>query len=50
MMQMPMVLAMVKQRFRLDLAPGEEPVPEPAISLRPRDPLRMTLERVPATT
>jgi cytochrome P450 len=45
MMQMPIVLAMVTQRFRLNLMQGEEPVPEPAISLRPRDPLLMTLER-----
>jgi cytochrome P450 len=46
MMQMPIVLAMVAQRFRLNLLPGERAVPEPAISLRPRDPLMMTLERV----
>jgi cytochrome P450 len=46
MMQMPIILAMVTQRFRLDLLPGEQVVPEPAISLRPRDPLLMTLERV----
>jgi cytochrome P450 len=48
MMQMPIVLAMVAQRFRLNLLPGEEVVPEPAISLRPRDPLVMMLERVGA--
>jgi cytochrome P450 len=46
MMQMPIVLAMATQRFRLNLRPGEEVVPEPAISLRPRDPLVMTVERV----
>jgi cytochrome P450 len=45
MMQMPIVLAMVTQRFRLALRPDEQVVPEPAISLRPRDPLMMTLER-----
>jgi cytochrome P450 len=45
MMQMPIVLAMVTQRFRLNLVPGTKVVPEPAISLRPRDPLLMTLER-----
>lgn len=44
MMQMPIVLAMVTQRFRLNLAAGTKIVPEPAISLRPRDPLLMTLE------
>jgi Cytochrome P450 len=46
MIQMPIVLAMATQRFRLDLRPGEQVVPEPAISLRPRDPLLMTVERV----
>jgi cytochrome P450 len=45
MMQMPIILAMVTQKFRVNLVPGEKPVPEPAISLRPRDPLMMTLER-----
>lgn len=44
MLQMPIVLAMVTQRFRLNLVPGTKVVPEPAISLRPRDPLKMTLE------
>ena len=48
MMQMPIVLAMVTQRFRLNLLAGETVVPEPAISLRPRDPVMMTLERVGA--
>jgi cytochrome P450 len=48
MMQMPIVLAMVTQRFRLDLLPGEQVVPEPAISLRPRDPMTVTLDRVGA--
>jgi cytochrome P450 len=45
MMQMPMVLAMVAQKFTVNLVPGEQPVPEPAISLRPRDPMMVTLER-----
>ena len=39
MTQMPLVVAMVAQRFRVDLLPGATVVPEPAISLRPRDPL-----------
>lgn len=47
MMEMPIVLAMVTQRYRLDLVPGYPVVPEPAISLRPRDPLMMTVERAP---
>lgn len=46
MLQMPIILAMATQRFRLDLVPGQKVIPEPAISLRPQDPLLMTVERV----
>ncbi|OLE24438.1 MAG: hypothetical protein AUG44_19030 [Actinobacteria bacterium 13_1_20CM_3_71_11] len=46
MVQMPLVVAMVAQRFRLDLLAGLKVVPEPAISLRPRDPLLMRVRRV----
>lgn len=46
MMQMPIVVAMVAQRYRLDLVPGAPVVPQPAISLRPRDPLLMTAHPV----
>jgi cytochrome P450 len=46
MLQMPIVLAMVAQRYNLALAPGHKPVPEPAISLRPRDPLPMYPQRI----
>ena len=45
MMEMPIVLAMVAQRYRLDLVPGYPMVAEPAISLRPRDPLLMKVQR-----
>jgi cytochrome P450 len=45
-LEMPLVIAMVTQRYRLDLVPGQVVFPEPAISLRPRDPLMMNLERV----
>jgi len=44
MLQMPIVVAMIAQRFRPALAPGRPVVPEPAISLRPRDPMYVTLE------
>ncbi len=44
-LEMPLVVAMVTQRYRLDLVPGQVVFPEPAISLRPRDPLMVTLER-----
>jgi cytochrome P450 len=46
MLEMPLVLAMVAQRYKLDLVPGQVVFPEPAISLRPRDPLMVTVERV----
>jgi cytochrome P450 len=46
MLQMPIVIAMIAQRMRLDLAPGAKPVPEPGISLRPRDALTMYLSDV----
>jgi cytochrome P450 len=49
MMEMALVVAMIAQRFRLDLVPGQTVQPEPAISLRPRDPLLMTLHTVQPT-
>ena len=45
MTQMPLVLAMVSRRFDVSLVPGVPVVPEPAISLRPRDPVLVTIER-----
>jgi len=45
MMQMPLVMAMIVQRFRLDMVDGLRVRPEPAISLRPRDPVLMRLHR-----
>jgi cytochrome P450 len=48
MMQMPIVVAMIAQRYRMDLAPGAPVVPQPAISLRPRDPLLMTVCPAPS--
>jgi cytochrome P450 len=45
-LEMPLVLAMVTQRYRANLVPGQVVFPEPAISLRPRDPLMMHVERV----
>jgi cytochrome P450 len=44
-LEMPLVVAMVTQRYRLDLVPGQVLFPEPAISLRPRDPVLVTVER-----
>jgi cytochrome P450 len=45
-LEMPLVVAMVAQRYRVNLVPGQVVFPEPAISLRPRDPVMVRLERV----
>jgi cytochrome P450 len=48
MIEMPLVVAMVAQKYRVDLVPGQVVFPEPAISLRPRDPVMVMLERAAA--
>jgi len=42
-----LLLAMIAQRFRLDLAPGQEVVPEALVTIRPRNglPLRTTVRQ-----
>jgi cytochrome P450 len=40
-----LLTAMIAQRFQLDLVPGARISAEPAITLRPRDGLPMTLQR-----
>jgi cytochrome P450 len=47
MMEMPLVVAMIAQRYRLDLVPGQQVQAQPAISLRPRNSLMMRLKSVP---
>jgi cytochrome P450 len=49
MMELQLVVAMVAQRFRLDLVPGQLVFPQPTISLRPRDPLLMVARPVNGT-
>jgi cytochrome P450 len=44
LVEMQLVVAMITQRYRLDLVPGHPVVAEPAISLRARDGLLMTLQ------
>lgn len=44
MMEMQLVLAMVVQKFRVDLVPGQVVVPEPRVTLRPKDGLLVTLK------
>jgi len=44
MMEMQLVLAMVMQKFRVDLVPGQVVIPEPRVTLRPKDGLRVTLK------
>ncbi len=43
MMEGVLVMAMVAQRYRLELVPGYKVEPEPMITLRPRNGLKMTL-------
>lgn len=44
LMEGAIVIGMLAQRFRFRLAPGHAVVPEPLITLRPRNGIRMTLE------
>lgn len=44
-MEGALALATISQRWRLRLAPGQEVVPKPMITLRPRGGIRMTIER-----
>ncbi|HSR24256.1 MAG TPA: cytochrome P450, partial [Candidatus Eisenbacteria bacterium] len=46
LLEAAIALAMITQRYRLDLAPGARPVPEVSVTLRPRGGLPMTLRRV----
>ncbi len=43
LMELTIILAMVTQRFRLDLVPGQKIEPEPTVTLRPSAPVMMTL-------
>jgi enediyne biosynthesis protein E7 len=45
-MEMPLVLARIMQRFRLSLVPGQQVEPESAISLRQKQGARMLIEPV----
>ena len=45
MMEAKIMMAMVIQRYRLSVLPGQEIVAEPMITLRPRNGIRMDLER-----
>lgn len=45
-MEMSLVIAMITQRFRLDLVPGQNVQPVPKISLRPSQAVRMSLHPV----
>jgi cytochrome P450 len=49
LVEMQLVVAMITQRYRLDLVPGHPVVAEPAISLRARDGLLMTLSPAEAS-
>lgn len=45
MMELPLILARVAQEYRLHLVAGHPVVPQPALMLRPKRGLKMTLER-----
>lgn len=45
MMEGTLLAAMIGRRFTLDLVPGEQVIPEPTATLRPRDGLPMILRR-----
>jgi cytochrome P450 len=45
MMEATLVLATLAQKFRFTLAPGQNVEPWPSITLRPRNGIRMTLQR-----
>ncbi|MBT5049090.1 MAG: cytochrome P450 [Rhodospirillaceae bacterium] len=45
-MEMSLVLAMITQKFRLDLIPGQNVQPVPKISLRPSKAVQMSVNRV----
>lgn len=46
MMELHLILPRILQRYRLDLAPGFEPGFDAAITLRPRNGMKMTLHRI----
>jgi cytochrome P450 len=45
MFEAPLVLAMIARRFRLSLATQGEIRIQPAVTLRPRDPIPMRIEK-----
>ncbi|HZC19714.1 MAG TPA: cytochrome P450, partial [Rubrobacteraceae bacterium] len=44
-MEAVLLLATIAQSFRLHAAPGERAAPQPSITLRPKNGMRMLLER-----
>ena len=48
LMEAALVLALIVQRYRLVLAPGQQAEPEVRLTLRPRGGLPMTLEASPS--
>ena len=45
MMEIVLLLATIAQKFRLRLAPGQKVTLMPAMSLRPRDGIKMILDK-----
>ena len=49
MMEATLLLAVIAQRFRMRLVPGQRIVPLPSITLRPKNGIRVELEERTAT-
>jgi cytochrome P450 len=45
MIEGPLLLALIAQRYELDLAPGPEVQPEVAVTVRPKNGLRMLVRK-----
>jgi cytochrome P450 len=49
LMELPLVLATITQRFRFSLPPGPPVLPKPLLTLQPNGPIRVKLHAVPAS-
>jgi cytochrome P450 len=45
MTEATLLLATIARRFRLELLPGQQPIPQPSVTLRPKGGISMVLER-----
>jgi cytochrome P450 len=45
MTEATLLLATIARKFRLELLPGQQPIPQPSVTLRPKGGISMVLER-----